>query len=124
MALAIGNRIHFARPIMGDAKIIPLDFGLLASRTQEVLEIAEILIFWFWVWGISYNLVDPIMGEVRITSMDFGWQNLANPGNDRDSELCGSGYRKSYTLCQTHYGGSQNHIPWTLVCGLQSPGNL
>jgi len=47
--MAIGNPIHFARLIMGDAKITPLDFGVLASRIQEVLEIAEILIFKLWV---------------------------------------------------------------------------
>jgi len=43
------------------------------------------------------------MEEARITSLDFGIleaENLANPGNCRDSDCVALAYRKSYTFAK------------------------
>ena len=80
-ALAIGNPIHFARPIMGDAKITPLNFCVLASRILEILQIAKKIFLWAMAIGNLIHSARSIMGQAKLPPpppglWHFGSQNL------------------------------------------------
>ena len=56
---------------MGEVRITSMDFGILDGKILQILDMAEILNFGALAIGNPIHFARPIMGDTKITPLDF-----------------------------------------------------